>query len=102
MFLYPPKTISDIWNDAQLDFVETLEERLLAGACLYSDCRHIALLSSAPPGAGWRRLARRFNKRWIHIPLGQFSESTVQQLRMVHVLNGHEIRSFAAHFIRRA
>ena len=102
MFLYPPKSISDIWTDVQLDFVETLEERLLAGACLYSDCRHIALLSSAPPGAGWRRLARRFNKRWIHIPLGQFSESTVQQLRMVHVLNGHEIRSFAAHFIRRA
>ena len=56
----------------------------------------------APPGAGWRRLARRFHKRWIHVPLGQFSQATVQQLRMVHVLNGHQVRSFAAHFIRRA
>jgi hypothetical protein len=41
----------------RLDFTETLEERLLAGACLHSRCRHIALLSHYPPGAGWRRLA---------------------------------------------
>ena len=102
MFLYPPRSIPDIWTDPRLDFTETLEERLLAGACVYSDCRHIALLSPAPPGAGWRRLARRFNKRWIHVPLGQFSESTVDQLKMVHVLNGYEVRSFAAHFIRRS
>ena len=102
MFLYPPRSIPDIWTDPRLDFAETLEERLLAGACVYSDCRHIALLSPAPPGAGWRRLARRFNKRWIHVPLGQFSESTVDQLKMVHVLNGYEVRSFAAHFIRRS
>ena len=27
---------------------------------------------------------------------------TLQQLRMLHVLNGKEVRSYAAHFIRRA
>ena len=102
MFLYPPVAIPDIWRDPQLDFTETLEERILASACLHSDCRHIALLSSHPPGAGWRRLARRFGKRWVHLPLGQFSDATIGQLRMVHVLNGHRVRSFAAHFIRKA
>jgi len=35
------------------------------------------------------------------VPLGQFSDSTVQKLRMAHVLNGKQIRSFAAHFIRK-
>jgi hypothetical protein len=102
MFLFPPVLIRDVWNDPRIDFCETLEERLLAAACLHSNCSQIALLSPLPPGPGWRRLAKRFKKTWVHVPLGQFGESTVQQLRMVHVLNGREIRSFASHFIRRA
>jgi len=102
LFLYPPVSIPDIWNDPTLDFTETLEERLLAAACVHSPSRHIALVSPHPPGAGWRRLASRFQKRWVPIPLGQFSDSTIQQLRMVHVLNGHQVRSFASHFIRKA
>jgi hypothetical protein len=102
LFLYPPVSIPDIWIDPRLDFTETLEERILAAACLHSECPHIALMSSAPPGAGWRRLAKRFKKKWVHVPLGQFGDTTVQQLRMVHVLNGKHIRSFAADFIRKA
>lgn len=102
MFLYPPVPIPDIWIDPRLDFTETLEERILAAACLHSECPHIALMSPAPPGAGWRRLAKRFKKKWVHIPLGQFGESTLQQLRMVHVLNGKHVRSYAADFIRKA
>lgn len=101
-FLFPPRPIPDIWTDERLDFAETLEERLLGAACLHSRCPHIALLSPLPPGAGWRRLASRFRRRWIHVPLSQFSEETVQQLRMMHVLNGREVRSYAADFIRRA
>ncbi|MEX2174162.1 MAG: hypothetical protein WD872_07355 [Pirellulaceae bacterium] len=102
LFLYPPLHIPDIWRDKRLDFVETLEERLLAAACLYSACPQIALVSAAPPGAGWRKLAQRYNKRWVHLPLGRFSDELIQQLRMVHVLNGHEVRSFASDFIRKA
>lgn len=102
LFLYPPRSIVDVWVDPRLNFTETLEERLLAGACLNSNCPQIVLLSPYPPGAGWRRLAKRFQKRWVHLPLSQFSDATVQQLRMVHVLNGHEVRSYADRFIRRA
>jgi len=102
MFLYPPVAIRDIWRDARLDFAGTLEERLLAAACIYSQCPQIALLSRLPPGPGWRRLAKRFHKSWVHVPLDQFGDSTIQQLRMVHVLNGKDVRSYAADFIRRA
>ncbi|MBT4864354.1 MAG: hypothetical protein HON53_04425 [Planctomycetaceae bacterium] len=102
MLLFPPRPIHDIWHDPQFDFTDTLEERLLAAACYHSNERHIALLSHAPPGAGWRRLASRHNKKLVHIPLSRFSQQTVQQLRMFHVLNGQQIRSFAAHFIRKA
>jgi len=101
LFLYPPVAIQDIWQDPRLDFATTLEERLLAAACLHSQCPHIALVSPSPPGPGWRQLAKKFKKKWVHLPLSRFSDSTVQQLRMVHVLNGKEVRSYASEFIRR-
>ena len=102
MFLYPPRPIPDIWTDPRLDFADTLEERLLGAACLHSEHAHIALLSPGPPGAGWRKLGRRFGKKWLHLPLAKFSASKVQQLRMVHVLNGRHVRSYASDFIRKA
>jgi len=102
MFLFPPRPIRDIWRDRRFDFADTLEERLLAAACYHSRERHVALLSAAPPGPGWRRLARRYGRKLVHLPLGRFSQATIQQLRIFHVLNGQQIRSFAAHFIRKA
>ena len=102
MFLYPPIAIPDIWRDPRLDFTNTLEERLLAAACLHSQCPQIALVSAAPPGPAWRQLAKSYGKKWVHLPLGRFSDSTIQQLRMVHVLNGKQVRSYAADFIRRS
>lgn len=101
MFLYPPVAIPDIWQDPRIDFATTLEERLLAAACLHSQCPHIALLSASPPGQAWKQIAKQFKKKWVHLPLSRFSDSTIQQLRMVHVLNGKEVRSHAADFIRR-
>lgn len=101
LFLFPPVAIPDIWQDPRLDFATTLEERLLAAACLHSQCPHIALVSPSPPGPVWRQLAKKFKKKWVHLPLNRFSDSTVKQLRMVHVLNGKEVRSYAADFIRK-
>jgi hypothetical protein len=102
MFLFPPRSIPDIWQDRRFDYCDTLEERLIAAGCHHSEEKHIALLSPAPPGLGWKRLARRYGKKLIHIPLSRFSQSMIQQLRMFHVLNGQEVRSYAAHFIRKA
>ncbi|MBQ16732.1 MAG: hypothetical protein CMJ65_06360 [Planctomycetaceae bacterium] len=102
MFLFPPRPVPEIWSDPRFDWVDTLEERLLAAACHYSRERHIAVLSNAPPGAAWRRIARQHGRKLIHVPLGRFSQETVARLRQVHVLNGQQVRSYAAHFIRRA
>lgn len=102
MFLYPPVAIPDIWQDPRLDFADCLEDRLLAAACLHSGERQVALLSAKPPGAAWRKIAKRHGKQLVHIPLSQFNDAMVHQLRMVHVLNGQQVRSYAEHFIRRA
>jgi hypothetical protein len=102
LFLFPPRPIPDVWTDPRLDIADTLEERLLVGACVHSNERHIAVLSEPRPGAAWRKIAKTFGKTLVHVPLRRFSQQTIEQLRLVHVLNGQEIRSFAAHFIRKA
>ena len=101
LFLYPPRSIADIWTDKQLDFADTLEDRLIAAACVHSQSKQIALLSPKPPVARWRTWAKRHGKSLVHVPMGQFNDGVIQQLRTVHVLNGQEVRSYAAHFIRK-
>ncbi len=102
MFLFPPRPVPEVWADPRFDWADTLEERLLAAACHYSRERHIAVLSHAAPGAAWRRIARQHGRKLLHVPLGRFSQETVTRLRQVHVLNGQHVRSYAAHFIRKA
>jgi hypothetical protein len=104
MLIFPPIEwgIEDIWHDKFFDKADTMEERLLMAACWYSREKHVALLSAGPPGAAWRKIAKTFGKKLVHMPLSHFSTSTLQQLRIVHVLNGHEVRSYAAEFIRKA
>ncbi len=101
MFLFPPRHIPDVFRDPRFDFADTLEERLLAAALYHSKENHIALLSHSPPGAGWRRLARKHKKKIVHIPMSRFGASTVEKLRMFHVLNGQQVRSYASDFIRK-
>lgn len=101
MFLFPPRAIPDVFRDPQFDFTDTLEERLVAAALHYSREKHVALLSYKPPGAGWRRLARKQHKKLIHVPLARFGATTVEKLRMFHVLNGQQVRTYAADFIRK-
>ncbi|MEM9367646.1 MAG: hypothetical protein AAGD07_16775 [Planctomycetota bacterium] len=101
LFLFPPMVITDVWADRRLDFTETLEERLLAAACLHARGPQIAVMSHLPPGVGFRRLARRYKKQLVHVPFSSFNDAEMQQLRMVHVLNGNEVRSYAADFIRK-
>ena len=102
LFLFPPRPIPDVWTDPRLDFTETLEERLLAGAFLHSRDRHVAVVSPRIPPSSWRRLARRFGRKIVHLPLKRFSGQLLERLRTFHVLNGRQVRSYAADFIRDA
>lgn len=101
LFLYPPRGIKDIWNDPALNIADTIEQRLVAAACYHSRSNHVALLSGPQPGLALKKIAKTFRKKLVHVPLSQFADSVVQQLRTFHVLNGQHVRSYAAHFIRR-
>jgi len=100
LFLYPPRPIPDIWEDPRLDDADTLEERLIGGALLHSREKHVALISPRPPSASWRRRAKRHKKTLVHLPLKRFGGQLVERLRTFHILNGKEVRSYAADFIR--
>ncbi len=100
LFLYPPRPVPDVWSDPRLDFAATLEDRLLAAAFLHSRERHVAVVSPRPPTAPWRRLARRYGRSIVPIPLGRFGGQMIERLRRFHVLNGRHVRSYAADFIR--
>ena len=102
LFLFPPRRIEDIWDDELLDWVDTIENRLIAAACLHAQSRHIAHLSWVAPTLAMKKIAKTFKKVLVHVPLSHFSDSVVQQLRTFHVLNGKQVRSYAAHFIRKA
>jgi hypothetical protein len=100
LFMFPPRSIPDIWQDPALGFAATLEERLIAAAAVHSRETHVALVSPIPPRARWRQIMRRYGRRFVTIPLSRFSGQTIERLRQFHVLNGHDIRSYAAKFIR--
>lgn len=100
LFLFPPRLIPDIWENPALDFAGSLEERLLAGACTHSREPYVAVVSPVPLKSVWRKIAQRFDRKLVPIPLHRFSGQTIARLRRFHVLNGHDIRSYAARFIR--
>src|SRR5262249_10498951 len=51
LFIFPPRPIPDVWSDPRFDFVDTLEERLLAAGFLHSEDRHVAVVSPKIPPA---------------------------------------------------
>ena len=99
-FIFPPRSIPDIWTDDRLRFTQTLEERLLGGALLHSQERRVVLVAQKPPSVRWRRMARKMDRQIVYIPLGRFSSAMVDRLRRFHVLNSKEVRSYAARYIR--
>jgi hypothetical protein len=102
-FIFPPRPIPDIWTDPRIlidaDPEEGLEDRLLRAALFHSQQRHVAVVSPVPIQTRWRRLARKFGKKLVHLPLSRFSSRTIDAVRTVHVLGGQEIRSYASRFI---
>ncbi len=100
LFIFPPRPIPDIWTDEALGFAQTLEERLIAAGAVHTRETHVALITPVAPKARWRQIAKQFGRQLVPIPMSRFSGQMIDRLRRFHVLNGHEIRSFAAQFIR--
>ncbi len=100
MMIYPPRPIPDIWQDPRIRFSNTLEEKLLEAAFFHSKEKHVTVVAPCLPRLTWGRLANKYGKKIIHIPLKRFSNNTIEKVRRFHVLNGKNIRSYAQRFIQ--
>ncbi|MBI4378336.1 MAG: hypothetical protein HY578_04480 [Nitrospinae bacterium] len=98
--LFPPRYIPDIWQDPRFKNASSPDERLIAAALFYSAERHVALVAPKPPLLKWRQLSRQYKKNLVYIPLKRFSLQSIDRIRRFHVLNGKNVRSYAARFIR--
>lgn len=100
MLIFPPRPIPDIWSDPRLQFAQTPEEHLVSAALLHSKEKRVLVVSPHPPLTRWRRIAKKYKRQIVHLPLKRFSLQTLDRLRHFHVLNGRDVRSYAAQYIR--
>ena len=100
MMIYPPRPIPDIWSDPRIYLGKTLEEKLMEAAFFHSQEKYITVVSPCLPKSNWRKIARKYHKKIIHIPLKKFSNQNIEKIRRFHVLNGKHIRLVAKNYIQ--
>ena len=101
LFIFPPIIIPNIWTDKRFLEVTTDPLTLMVLAALeYSHSKYIAYVSGKKPTLEMRKLERKMGKHLIYLPLSSFSTYTLRKLRKFHVLQGHQIRSYAQKYIR--
>lgn len=99
MMSYPPRRMWDIWNDPDYETCQTKPEVLLMAAIDYAVKPIVVYVASEPPKSSLKTFAARFGKKIVYIPIGQLSPITINQLRVFHVLDGHETRGIADEYI---
>lgn len=97
--LFPPRPIPSVFSITDSSEFHSLGNQLTYGAMLFARERNVAYVAAAKPDTELRRLANRLHKHLVWIPLTSFSNETISRLRSFHVLNGREVRSWAARFI---
>jgi hypothetical protein len=99
LLLFPPRPVPDIFTLDTGISCRGCADQLVLGALLFGSEKIVAYVAERPPGGVLVNLARCFRKRLIWVPLSTFSRETIVRLRSFHILNGKEVRSWAARFI---
>jgi hypothetical protein len=95
----PPRRMLDVWTDADYAFAHGKHEVLLLAALDYSQERHIVYAAPRPPRSIYRQLAARLGKKIVYLPLGTLSPVKLKQLRVLHILSGHDKREIAKEYV---
>lgn len=98
--LFPPRPVRNVFDlPPEESGFRSLSEQLLYGALLNSEEKSVACVSRLKPGLRMKRMAAGFKKRLVWIPMASFSAETLRRLRRFHILNGKQVRAWAARFI---
>ena len=96
---YPPRRMMDVWSDPEYAFARGKHEVLLLAALDYSTEPHVVYAAPRPPRSIYRQLAARLGKKIVYLPLGSLSPVRLKQLRILHVLYGHDKREIARDYV---
>jgi hypothetical protein len=99
MMSFPPRRMRDVWTDPDYTEYRSKAEVLLTAAIDYSLQPLIVYVGAKPPRTAMKSFARCFGKKIVFIPFGQLSPSTLNKLRIFHVLDGFQKRSIADEYI---
>lgn len=97
--LFPPVQIPSAFELTEGMNFPKLSHRLTYGALAFTQEKAIAYISNKKPDLQTKKMASKFKKSLIWIPLSSFSNETMQKIRKFHILNGHEVRTWATRFI---
>lgn len=101
MLTYPPMRVYDIWEDSYFDMAKDKAERLLLAGIDYSLEKYIIYVAKKPPGELAKKFASLQGKKVIFLPIGSFSKTFLEKIRIFHVLEGHHVRKYAHKYINK-
>jgi Mor family transcriptional regulator len=96
---YPPGRLAEVWTDPDYRWAESAPEVLLLAALDYALEPRVVYAARKPPRSIVRRLAARYGKRIVYLPLGSLSPATLRKLRRFHVLADRSVRGYARDYI---
>lgn len=99
MMSYPPRRMYDVWSDPDYNSCRNKAEVLLMAAIDYAIKPLIVYVASAAPRGMLKSFAKRFGKKIIYIPIGQLGPTTLNKIRVFHVLDGRDKRPIADEYI---
>jgi hypothetical protein len=99
MLTSPPGRLFDVWRDPDYSRARSKPEVLLMAAVDYSNDPIVVHVGRQPPAAPIREFAARRGKRIVHLPLGSLSPSSINRVRVVHILAGRDKRQIAKDYL---
>ncbi len=99
MLCYPPRRMYDVWDDPDYGGAQSRAEVLLMAALDYSLEKHVVYVAKRPPRSIFKQMAARIGRKIVYIPLGSLSPVKLKQLRIMHILSGHDKRDIAREYI---
>ncbi len=99
MLSYPPRRLGNVWSDPYYSAAKTKAEVLLFSAIDYCQDKHIVYVAASSPRSYFFRMAQRLGKKLVYLPIGTLSPTSLERIRVFHVLAGHRYREIAKDFI---
>ena len=99
MLSYPPRRLANIWGDPHYRMAKTKAEVLLLAAIDYCLDKHIVYVASEAPRSYFFSLAQRLGRKLVYLPIGTLSPTSLERIRVFHVLAGHRYRELAKNYI---